>query len=83
MRRSWPQMPIRKYMGTSETSQKTKNKNKSSAQKTPINPNSSRSKKAKNSLTCFSMERHETRTQMGVSSVDRMINQRLMPSMAT
>ena len=44
---------------------------KSSAQNTPTSPNSSSSRNAKNSLTRFSMERHEISTQSGVSSVVR------------
>ena len=81
MRRSWPQMPIRKYIGTSETSQKTKNRKKSSAQNTPTSPNSSNNRNAKNCLTCLSMDRHETRTHSGVSKVDSITSHRLMPSM--
>jgi hypothetical protein len=34
-RRSPPQMPMRKYIGTSETSKKRKKRKRSAAQKTP------------------------------------------------
>ena len=40
-----PQMPMRKYIGTNMTSQKTKNSRKSSATKAPIMPVCSTSRK--------------------------------------
>ncbi len=42
-----PQMPIKKYMGTSTISQKTKNKKRSSAIKTPRSAASIRRRRAK------------------------------------
>src|SRR5450432_2225009 len=79
MRRSWPQMPIRKYMGTSETSQNTKNRNRSCAMKTPTSANSSRIRNAWNSLTRRATEFQEISTQIGVRKVVRIISQRLTP----
>jgi hypothetical protein len=46
-RRGPPHTPIRKYIGRSIISQKTKNRKKSRAQKTPIMPVSSMRKSAK------------------------------------
>src|SRR5262245_17112546 len=54
-RRGPPQMPIRKYIGRSITSQKIKKRKKSRATKTPIMPASNNKKSAKYPLTPLSM----------------------------
>src|SRR6516164_7333424 len=51
MRRSCPQMPMRKAMGMSMISQNRKNRKRSSERKTPTTPTSSISNITKNSLT--------------------------------
>ncbi len=45
-----PQIPIRKYIGTSTISQKTKNRIRSNAMKVPAMPVSSRSIRARNAF---------------------------------
>src|SRR6266481_5906759 len=56
MRRSWPQMPIRKYMGISITSQNKKKRNRSSETKTPMTPVSSTSREMKKPFTRWSID---------------------------
>ncbi len=80
MRRSCPQMPIRKYMGTSITSQNTKKRMRSRARKTPIMPVSSTSSMMKNSFTRVRMLSHEASMAMGVRNVVRITSHRLRPS---
>ncbi len=56
MRRSWPHMPIMKYIGISVSSQKTKKRNRSSETKTPIMAVSITSREMKKPFT-FSLDR--------------------------
>ncbi len=81
MRRSWPQTPIRKYIGISITSQNKKNRNKSSETKTPITPVSSTSRQMKKPFTRWSIDFHDAKIEIGVSSVVRTTRNRLIPSM--
>ena len=46
VRSPWPHCPIRKYIGTSTISKNTKNRNRSSARNTPMQPASSTSSHA-------------------------------------
>ena len=80
MRRSWPQTPIRKYIGISITSQKTKNRKRSSARKTPIMPVSSTNIIRKNSRARVWMLSHDASMAMGVRNVASSTRKRLMPS---
>ena len=81
-RRGPPQMPMRKYIGSSMTSQKTKKRKKSSAMNTPIMPVSRSRKSAKYPFTPFSMP-HDARMQRNESSAVSSTIVMLMPSTPT
>ena len=74
-----PQIPIRKYIGRSITSQKIKNKKKSMETKTPIIPASRSKKRAKYPFTAFSIF-HEANMQIKESNAVSMIIGALNPS---
>ena len=74
---------IMKYMGSIVTSHSMKNRNKSNAVKTTIMAPSTSSTKLMNALTLVSIDRHETRTQSGVSSAVNKTSKTLMPSTPT
>ena len=80
MRRSWPQMPIRKYMGISITSQNRKNRNRSSETKTPMTPVSSTSSEMKKPFTRWSIDFQDARIEIGVSKVVSRTKKTLRPS---
>src|SRR5258708_2182410 len=69
MRRSWPQMPIRKYMGISITSQNKKKRNRSSETKTPMTPVSSTSSEMKKPFTRWSIDFQDARIEIDGLSV--------------
>ena len=64
MRRSWPHMPIMKYIGISVSSQKTKKRNRSSETKTPIMAVSMTSSETKKPFTFSRMDSQEQRIAM-------------------
>ena len=80
---SLPQTPMMRYMGTSISSQKVKNRMRSRATNAPIIPTSSTSSAAANSAPRLSIDVHAPQMQSGVSSVvSRMIHSE-KPSMPT
>ena len=83
MRRSWAQMPMRKAMGISITSQNKKKRNRSSDRNTPTTPTSSISSMTKNSFTRWLMLDHDARMEMGVRKVVRITRNMLRPSTPT
>ena len=80
MRRSCPQMPIRKYIGISIASQKRKKRNRSSETKTPITPVSSTSSEMKKPCTRWSIDFQDASIAIGVRNVVSSTRNRLMPS---
>src|SRR5690554_79907 len=80
LRRSDPQIPMMKYIGTSTASKNTKKKNRSSERNTPSIPASRISVKTANSLRRSSME-VEAASEIGTSSVVSRTSGMEIPSM--
>src|SRR6201987_3796292 len=74
-------MPMRRYMGTSIASQKTKKRKKSSAMKTPSMPVCSTRNQTQYSFTRFSIAVQDERSEIQPSSVVSMMSRNEMPSM--
>ena len=81
-RRGPPHTPMRKYIGRSIISQKTKNRKKSRAQNTPIMPVSSRRKSAKYPFTPVAIPNDANMQRKQRSAVSSTIVM-LSPSMPT
>ena len=80
---SLPQTPMIRYMGTSITSQKVKNRIMSSETRQPIMPVSSTSIAATNSAPRLLIDFHAPQMHSGVSSVVRRMMNSEKPSTAT
>ena len=80
MRRSWPHMPIMKYIGISVSSQNTKKRNRSSETKTPIMAVSITRMAMKKPFTFSWIDSQEQRIASGVRNVVSRTRNRLMPS---
>ena len=76
-------MPMMSAIGTSISSQNTKNRIMSSATRVPIMPVSSTSIATTNSPPRFSIDRHAPQMHSGVSSVVSTTTHRLKPSTPT